>query len=254
MLPVAEATVDAGDVTTVFVPEPAPRGAHAERPGTYGTYGTVLRHKVFMALMVMNALYIGAGIAQLEILPAFAKNEAGVSERGIGWLFFINTLVVVLLQLPTTRLLGGRRRMPALALMGAVCAAAWLLVPATGLWLSGAAAFALLAGAVAVFAVGECLHGAVQPALVVDLADPRLIGRYMAISALSWQVGFTIGPAAGGTLLAASPTGLWVVAAVGCLLAGAAALVLERGLPEGLRRTPRGAHAQEPVPLPVVAT
>ena len=29
---------------------------------------------------------------------------------------------------------------------------------------------------------------------------------------------------------------------------------LERGLPEGLRRTPRGAHAQELVPLPVVAT
>ena len=33
-----------------------------------------------MALMVANSLYIGAGIAQLEILPAFAKNEAGVSR------------------------------------------------------------------------------------------------------------------------------------------------------------------------------
>ena len=64
--------------------------------------------RIFMALMVMNALYIGAGIAQLEILPAFAKNEAGVSERGIGWLFFINTLVVVVLQLPTTRLARGK--------------------------------------------------------------------------------------------------------------------------------------------------
>ena len=95
-----------------------------------------------MALMVMNALYIGAGIAQLEILPAFAKNEAGVSEQGIGWLFFINTLVVVVLQLPTTRLLEGRRRVPFLALIGVVSAAAWLLVPASSLWLSGASAFA----------------------------------------------------------------------------------------------------------------
>ena len=238
-------------VLTVFVHEPARREAHAERPGSYGT---VLRHKVFMALMAVNALYIGAGIAQLEILPAFAKNEAGVSERGIGWLFLINTLVVVLLQLPTTRLLGGRRRMPFLALMGVVSAAAWLLVPATGLWLSGAAAFALLAGAVAVFALGECLHGAVQPALVVDLADPRLIGRYMAISALSWQVGFTIGPAAGGALLAASPTGLWIVAALGCLVAGAAALALERALPQDVRRTTHSAHPREPVLLPVVPT
>ena len=85
-----------------------------------------------MALMVVNALYIAAGIAQLEILPAFAKNEAGVRERGIGWLFFINTIVVVLLQLPTTRLAEGRRRMPLLALVGVVSAAAWLLVPRAG--------------------------------------------------------------------------------------------------------------------------
>ncbi len=219
-----------------------------------GSYRTVFRHKVFMALMVVNGLYIGAGISQLEILPAFAKNEAGVSETGIGWLFFINTLVVVLLQLPTTRLAEGRRRVPLLALVGVISAAAWLLVPISSLWLSGSEAFVLLAVAVSVFALGECLHGAVQPALVVDLADPRLLGRYMAISALSWQVGFTIGPATGGALLASSPTGLWLVMASVCLLSTIATLALERGLPEALRRAPKGARAEEPVPLPVVAS
>jgi MFS family permease len=235
-------------VLTVFVHDPARREVRAERPGSYST---VFRHKVFMALMVTNSLYIGAGIAQLEILPAFAKNEVGVSERGIGWLFFVNTIVIVLLQLPTTRLAEGRRRVPLLALLGAVSAAAWLLVPASGLWLSGVAAFALLAVAVSVFALGECLHGAVQPTLVVDLADPRLLGRYMAISALSWQVGFMIGPATGGVLLAASPTGLWLVMASVLLLAGLATLALERGLPEALRRVPVGVRAEEPVALPV---
>jgi MFS family permease len=232
----------------VFVHEPVVREIRRERSGSYGT---VFRHGVFMALMGLNALYIGAGIAQLEILPAFAKNEAGVSERGIGWLFFINTIVIVLLQLPITRLAGGRRRVPLLALIGVVSAAAWLLVPASGLWLSGAAAFALVAVAVSVFALGECLHGAVQPTLVVDLADPRLLGRYMAISALSWQVGFMIGPAAGGVLLAASPTGLWIATAAVLLLTALATLRLDRALPETLRRVPRGAEPREPVPLPV---
>jgi MFS family permease len=236
-------------VLTVFVHDPARR--EEARPERAGSYRTVFKHKVFMALMVANSLYIGAGIAQLEILPAYAKNEAGVSERGIGWLFFINTIVIVLLQLPTTRLAEGRRRVPLLALLGAVSAAAWLLVPLSGLWLTGAAAFALLAVAVAVFALGECLHGAVQPALVVDLADHSLLGRYMAISALSWQVGFMIGPAVGGVLLAASPTGLWVVMASVLFLGGLATLALERGLPAGLRHVPRGARPQEPVPLPV---
>ena len=224
-------------VLNAFVPEPA---RHGERAARTGSYRTVFRHKVFMALMVLNSLYIGAGISQLEILPAFAKNEAGVSERGIGWLFFVNTIVIVLLQLPITRLAADRRRIPIFVLIGIISAAAWLLVPVAGLWLSGAAAFALLAVAVSVFAVGECLQGAVQPTLVVDLADPRLIGRYMATSALSWQVGFTIGPALGGALLAATPSGLWLVSASVCLAGGLAALAIERGLPESQRRTPRG--------------
>ncbi len=239
-------------VLTVFVHDPAHRGG--ARPERTGSYRTVFRHKVFMALMVANALYIGAGMAQLEILPAYAKNEAGVSVRGIGWLFFINTIVIVLLQLPTTRLAEGRRRIPLLALLGAVSAAAWLLVPVSGLWLTGTAAFALLAVAVAVFALGECVHGAVQPALVVDLADQSLLGRYMAMSALSWQVGFMVGPAVGGALLAASPNGLWLVMASVLFFGGLATLALERGLPTGLRRVPRGARTQEPVPLPLPAT
>ena len=237
-------------VLTIFVPEPAHR---EERAARTGSYRTVFRHKVFMALMVANSLFIGAGMAQLEILPAFAKNEAGVSVRGIGWLFLINTIVIVFLQLPTTRLVEGRRRIPLLALLGAVSAAAWLLVPASSLWLTGMAAFALLAVAVSIFALGECLHGAVQPTLVVDLADPRLIGRYMAVSALSWQVGFMVGPAVGGALLAASPTGLWIVMASVLLLTGLSTLALERHLPEGLRRVPEGVRAQEPVALPVPA-
>jgi MFS family permease len=240
-------------VLGVFVHDPARTGPKAERAERPGSYRTVLRHRVFMALMCVNALYIGAGIAQLEILPAFAKNEAGVSERGIGLLFFINTIVIVLLQLPITRLAEGRRRIPILALIGAVSAAAWLLVPASGLWISGVAAFALIAVAVSVFALGECLHGAIQPTLVVDLADPRLLGRYMAVSALSWQVGFMVGPAAGGVLLAASPTGLWLVMASVLLLGGLVTLALERGLPDSLRHAPHGAQPQEPVPLPVAA-
>lgn len=240
-------------VLGVFVHDPGRSVVRSDRRERQGSYRTVLRHKVFMALMVVNALYIGAGIAQLEILPAFAKNEAGVSKLGIGSLFFINTIVIVLLQLPITRLAEGRRRIPILALIGAVSAAAWLLVPASGLWISGTAAFALLALAVSVFALGECLHGAVQPTLVVDLADPRLLGRYMAMSALSWQVGFMVGPAAGGVLLAASPTGLWLAMASVLLVGGMVTLALERGLPESLRRAPQGAQPQEPVPLPVVA-
>jgi MFS family permease len=94
-----------------------------------------------------------------------------------------------------------------------------------------------------VFALGQCLHGAVQAPLVVDLSEPRLLGRYMALSALSWQLGFALGPAVGGFMLAVSPSGVWVGAAALCAIAGMLALVVEGTLPDRARRTPAAVAA-----------
>jgi MFS family permease len=239
-------------VLASFVPEPAAR--LARRAGERrGTYRDVLRHRVFMALLLLNSVFIFAGFAMLELLPPYAKNEAGVDERWIGPIFAVNTLVIVLAQLPLARLAEGRRRMAMLGLLGVSWAVSWLLVPIAGLWLTGVAAAVMLSTAAAVFAVGECLHGAVQAPLVADLADPRLLGRYMAMSAFSWQLGFTVGPAAGGFMLALTPTGLWLGAAAVCLLAGGAALVLERSLPAAVRRTPVTERPEPAAPGPLPA-
>jgi len=51
-----------------------------------------------------------SGMSGFELLPAYAKNEAGVSETAIGIVFFVNTVVIVLTQLPISRRSEGRRR------------------------------------------------------------------------------------------------------------------------------------------------
>ena len=168
----------------------------------------------------------------------FAKNEASVSEKGIGLIFLVNTVVIVVLQLPIAKLLEGRRRMRALAFMTALWAEAWLLVLAGGSWLEATAAVGVFAVAAMVFGLGECFQGPTQGALVADLAPARLRGRYMALSTISWEIGFVIGPAAGGLILGLSPLALWPIAAGVCVAAGAAALALERGIPRELRLTP----------------
>ena len=123
--------------------------------------------------------------------------------------------------------------------MRVLSSVSWLVVAAAGAWTTGTTAVAVITAGVLVFAVGECLHGAVQGPLVADLADPALIGRYMALSSLSWQVGFIVGPAVGGLVLDAEPLALWPLAGAVCLVGSAWALALERGLPHAVRRTPR---------------
>jgi MFS family permease len=217
----------------VPVPPRVPRDS-----ATPGSYRDVLRNRVFVGVVGLNFVFIAAGMAQLETLPVYAKNEAGVSEQGIGVLFFLNTVVIVLAQLPTARLLEGHRRMRTLAALGVVWASGLLIVPLAGNAADGYVAAAVLAVTFCVIAVGECLHGTVQAPLVTDLADHTLIGRYMAASAFSWGVGFAIGPAVGGVVLDHAPNLLWPAAAVVCLAAGAASLVLERVIPKDARTTP----------------
>jgi MFS family permease len=222
------------------IPNPArePQVAQSHKVAGDG-YGTVLRDRPFMSFIVLNTVFIAVSIALMsEFFPVFAKNEAGVTESGIGLIFFFNTLLIVILQLPIAKLQEGRRRMKALAGMAVLFAVAWLMVMGGGLWFEAEAATAFFACAFLVLAVGECLHGTVQGPLVSDLAPRRLLGRYMALSSSSWQVAFVISPAAGGFILQAEPFALWPIAAAVCLAGGAYALVLERQLPRDFRRTP----------------
>jgi MFS family permease len=197
----------------------------------------------------LNVAFIAAGVVLLnELVPVFVKNEAGVSESLIGVFFLVHTAAIVVAQLPITKWSEGRRRMLVLAAMAVVWAVCWLAVLAMGAWLHGAPAFGVLAGVAILFALGACLHGSVAGPIVVDLAEPHVMGRYMAVSSLSWQVAFVVGPAVGGAVLDAQPLALWPVAAAVLLASAGVSLALERTLPDGARRNP--AH---PVAPPLAA-
>lgn len=126
------------------------------------------------------------------------------------------------------------------ALMGALWAASLVAVWAAGEWTRATTAFGILAAAMLVFAVGECLHGAIHAPLSVDLAPPHLTGRYLAAASISWQIGWIVGPAAGGFFLQHRPLLLWPIAAGVNLACAAGALALEPRLPGKVRRTPHG--------------
>jgi MFS family permease len=217
----------------------SPPHVRRESGAPRGGYRLVLRHKTFLGYILLNASLIAVGFSLLgDIFPAFAKNVAHVDERGIGLCFLANTLVIVVAQLPVAKWLEGRRRMAAYGVEGSVWAVAWLVVFAGGWWLSGSAAAAVFALALAIFGFGECFHGTVQNALIADFAKPGLLGRYLALNGFAFQLGGAAGRAAGGFALAFAPHGLWLAAAAAAFGMGASALLLERFIPPGVRRTP----------------
>ncbi len=219
-----------------LVHEPALEPAAGEESGD--GYRTVVRDRNLLTMLGLNVVFIAAGYAPFELLPVFAKNHNGVSERWIGVIFFFNTMALVVAQLPVARLVEGRSRMRMLAVVPASFAVCWLVVLAGGAWLDGTAAALVFVVSASLFGFASCFHGPTQAALVADLAPPRLRGRYMALSSMSWEVGFVIGPAVGGLVLATQPLALWPLAAASLGLAVFGVLRNERRLPPALRRTP----------------
>ncbi len=241
---VDSATFVAYMLVLLRVPSPA---LHPERAG--GSWRAVARDRTMLELTLLNAVFMAFAIAlMVELLPAFAKNVAGVNEQEIGVVFALDSVGIVLFQLPVAKLVEGRRRMRGLALMGLLWSASMLGVWAGGAWTAATAAAAVFAAATVLFAFGECLHGAIHAPLAVDLAPPQLVGRYLALASLSWQAGWIVGPAVGGFFLQHAPLLLWPVAAGVNLLCAAWALSLERRLPERVRTTPRG---EPPIPGPL---
>ena len=220
--------VSAALVLTVPARRPSPAIAEAG-------YRTVLRNRAFMGFLGVNSLLIAGAIVPMgTFLPVFALG-AGVSEAQVGLLVLLGSFLIVALQLPLASLLEGRRQMWVLALMGAMWSIALLIVPLGTV--RPATVLIPLALATALFAVGQCLHGAVQNPLTADLGEGRAPGRYMGMLNLSWQLALSFGPALGGFVVAAEPLALWPLAAFVCVLAAVLALALDLVLPAHVRRS-----------------
>lgn len=202
-------------------------------------YREVFRNRVFVAVIAINVVIVAAAYAQFDAtLPVFAKNEVGISEKGIGALFFVNMIVVALAQLPITRALAGRSRVRAIAASAWLASASFLLVVATSLWLDGGGALALLLAMTVGFTIAETLHGATQSALVADLAPEHLRGRYLSLLTNTYALGFSIGPALGAVVLGVSPTAVWVGACAALALAALALHAVEPRVPPEARLAP----------------
>jgi MFS family permease len=166
----------------------------------------------------------------------------GYSPTDYGLVISLNGVLIVLLQIPLTRLCEGRNRAAML------CAASLLTGCGFGLTaFAGAAWFYALT--VTVWTAGEMLRVPAGMAIVAELSPAHARGRYQGVYSLAWTGASFVAPLTAGLLLTAGGgDAVWVT----CTLLGA---VTAAGFVWLLRgRTPERVGTPLPVPRNVDAT
>lgn len=226
-----------GFALIVLVAVPFARATTASAAGAQRAgFGAVVRDRLFVTVIGANIVLLVTGhVFFSNILAPYASAHTPVGPAGFGIIFLVNTVVVVIAQIPAVRVVARMRRTHAFAVASALFAVGLLAVLPASLIHSELAATSLLVGVGVVLAIGECFHVIVLGPLVADMAPAHLLGRYLAVFGLSFTVALTLGPAIGGFLLQTSPDAVWWGGALAAVVAGAVLLQLGNRIPDPLR-------------------
>ncbi|MBW4701791.1 MFS transporter [Micromonospora sp. RL09-050-HVF-A] len=210
-------------------------------------YRLVARNRPFLALTLLNVPTAFGYMVLSVSLPVYVTLHLGQPASLVGALYAVNTIGIAVAQIPVTRALTRFRRSRAVAAGAGIFGLSFVSFAVLGATAGGAVLLAGVFAATGLFTVGELLHGATASALVVNAAPAQTRGRHLAVYQLSWAVPGALAPAVLTGLLSLSPTGMWLVLAVGVVVAAVGVLRLEPHLPpEALR--PQPAPAQEAPP------
>jgi len=193
---------------------PAPSLPHDHLPGASPWRD---RHLAFLLLPFIPALMV---FFQLEgTLPLWVVRDLGLGSRFFGLLFTVNTLLIVLLEVPLNLAMGHWRHGQQL-LLGCFCLAfgfgltAW----ATGYW--------TLILTTVIWTFGEMILFPAMSDAVATLAPPDRRGEYMGLLSVSFAAALALGPWLGVLAYAkVGPRALWSAT---FLIAGGAGLLLAR--------------------------
>ncbi|MER5862255.1 MFS transporter [Kitasatospora sp. NPDC002040] len=217
----AVSTLACAVVIFVKIPETKPAATAVDRSGPKVGLGTVLRDGRFMAVVGINLL-LALIVQQSSSTLAIDMGLAGIPASQYGLVVGLNGLLIVLLQLPLTRLMEGRNRTALLAV--SVLLIGW----GFGLTMFAGSSAVFYALTVVVWTVGEMMNAPTMMALVAEHSPARARGRYQGMYSLSWSLAGFLGPLGGGLLLQyGGGTAVWgtcaalgTAAAVGFLLLG----------------------------------
>ena len=208
-------------VVLATMPATATRPPGQPGPGLRG-YARLLGARRLRRLLLLQFLIVAAGYAQIDSsVPLYAKQHLHLSSLLIGGVISANSALVVLLQVPATAWVNRRGPRTALRLLGLTWSLAMLVGCAAGLVPRSLAAAALFV-AIGVFSVGECLYTPAFQTMLLDLAGEQDVGRYAALTSMTWTTALLVAPTLGIALVQLPwPAAYWLTLALGGLVVAA---------------------------------
>lgn len=187
--------------------------ASEEAAGGYRRMMRDHRYTLFIAALFLNAAVY---VQYLTALPLHVE-DSGLSAGIFGVLVAVNGFVVIVCELPVTRVVqrwSARLSVPlGIGLVGA------------GLTMyAGPEALAWLVFATVMWSAGEIIATPTASAYPVRVAPAGLRGRYLAAAAASQNIGYAVGPVLGAFAWSRSGVGVWWLCGAVTVLAVLAAL------------------------------
>lgn len=205
------AALTAGSLLLRGIPDPARQTAG--RPRTDWRALRDLRY----VIVGMSSGLMGVRDSLLTIaLPLWLINTMHGPRPLAAVLLFVNTAMVILLQVWASRGADSARGAAATVRRGGIALAVSCVVIGSAPHLPGGWAVAVLLGAIVFFTFGEMWTAAGSWTLSYELADPAAHGQYQGVFGMASGIGFLVGPLAATTV--ALPFGVWGWAAIGTVL------------------------------------
>ncbi|MFD4877700.1 MDR family MFS transporter [Streptomyces sp. NPDC058420] len=155
--------------------------------------GTVLRDGRFMSVVGLSFL-VAVVFQQGSVGLPVAMGEAGFTPADYGTAIAINGFLIVVLQIPVTRLIEHRDAKRLLVVSSILAGYGFGLTAFAG----SVGVFALT---VCVWTLGEMINAPTQTGLVVRLSPVQGLGRYQGMYTLSWAVAALVAPLMSGAVI-----------------------------------------------------
>ncbi|MHB8604823.1 MAG: MFS transporter [Thermoplasmatota archaeon] len=209
-------------------------GGHANTPrgNPFRDFGKLLASRPFARFLVLSAgFYLAFGMFNI-VLPLFVTDGLGLPPSAVAVPFLINTIMIVLVQLPLGTLSDRVDRIRVLAFSALALVTGYMFFAASGAFLAwGFVVYVPLAlGAVAI-TVGEMLFAPSLGAVASELAPPGLTGSAMGVMAFANAAAQAASPVLTDRI--AGPHGwawLWTTFAALTFASSLGLLLMRRGL------------------------